>query len=130
MVRDGKSQPVVSMDDFCGRPHVLVTPKGDLRGFVDDMLAKHGRTRRVVIGVSNFATLLSILPDTDMISTVPDFVGAELLALGGLALDHLPYAVKPVANALVWRDTVDRDPAEMWFRDLLIAAFKPHTKHQ
>ena len=94
------------------------------------MLAEQGRTRRIVIGVSNFATLLSILPNTDMISTVPDFVGKELLALGGLALDPVPYWLKSVANALVWRDTVDRDPAEIWFRDLLVSTLAPHIKDQ
>jgi LysR family transcriptional regulator, mexEF-oprN operon transcriptional activator len=124
VVRNKNSEPVKTVEAFSARPHALVTPKGDLKGFVDEVLAKQGKSRRVVIGISNFATLLSILPGSDMISTVPDFVGAELLALGNLALDPLPFAMKPVANALVWRVTVDRDPAEIWFRNLVASAFK------
>ncbi len=125
VVRDKNSKPVKTIDAFAARPHALVTPKGDLKGFVDVALAKQGKSRRVVIGISNFATLLSVLPGSDLISTVPDFVGAKLLALGNLALDPLPFVMKPVANALVWRVTVDRDPAEIWFRNLVTSAFKP-----
>jgi LysR family transcriptional regulator, mexEF-oprN operon transcriptional activator len=124
VVRDKNSKPVETIGEFAARPHALVTPKGDLKGFVDIALAKQGKSRRVVIGISNFATLLSVLPDSDMISTVPDFVGTKLLALGNLAIDPLPFAMKPVANALVWRVTVDRDPAEIWFRNLVTSIFK------
>jgi LysR family transcriptional regulator, mexEF-oprN operon transcriptional activator len=123
VLRDGSQPPLAGIDDFCERPHVLVTPLGDLSGFVDDGLKLQGRERQVRIGVSAFALLLSILPGSDLLATVPDFVAAKLAPLGGLAVDACPVAVPLVTNSLAWRAVVDRDPAERWFRAQVARAF-------
>lgn len=123
-LRDAATPPVRDLDDFCARPHALVTPLGDLSGFVDDELEQAGLKRRVVLGVTNFALLAASLPGTDLLATVPDFVAPRLAELAGLSVDDCPVAIPPVANSLAWRATVDRDPAERWFRSALEAAFR------
>lgn len=123
VLRDPSQPPLDGLDDFCARPHALVTPAGDLEGFVDEQIAGRGLNRRVVLGVTSFALLLPALRGTDLISTVPDFVGAALTVLGCLAVDPCPVAVPPVTNTLAWRATADRDPAERWFRTRLTEAF-------
>ncbi|MGL4235804.1 LysR family transcriptional regulator [Tabrizicola sp.] len=122
-VRDASTAPIEGLDDFCARPHVLVSPSGDLTGFVDDALAKLGRSRRIAVGIANFGLLLGVLPGSDMISVVPDFVANSLAALGGLAIDPVPVAIPLVTNTLVWRAVADRDPAERWFREVVQQAF-------
>ena len=42
---------VLSLDDYCARPHALVSFAGDLNGFIDDQLLKMGRSRKVVLAV-------------------------------------------------------------------------------
>ena len=74
LLRDAAAAPVTGLDDFCARPHALVTPLGDLAGFVDEGLAKQGRQRHVALGVANFLLLLAVLPGSDLVATVPDFV--------------------------------------------------------
>lgn len=123
VLRDRACEPLGGLDDFCARPHALVSPMGDLAGFVDEQLAKTGRQRRIALGVSSFALLLATLPGSDMVATVPDFVGHQLAKLGHLAIDLCPVAVPLVTNTLAWRAVVDRDPAERWFRQQVIAAF-------
>lgn len=123
MLRDPGQPPLDGLDDFCARLHALVTPAGDLEGFVDDQLAGLDRTRRVVLGVTSFALLLPALRGTDLVSTVPDFVGNALARIGGLAIDPCPVAVPPITNTMAWRATADRDPAERWFRASLAGAF-------
>ncbi len=123
LVRDPATAPVAGLDAFCARAHALVTPLGDLAGFVDEGLAKQGRQRRVAVGVANFLLLLAVLPGSDLIATVPDFVAHRLAALGGLAMEPCPVAVPLVTNTLAWRAASDRDPAEQWFRQQVIAAF-------
>lgn len=125
VLRDQAAAPVVDLDGYCARPHALVTPLGDLSGFVDEELARLGRTRRVAVGVANFSLLLSVLPGSDLLATVPDFVASRLAALGGLAVEPAPVAVPPVDNALVWRATADGDPAERWFRAQVRRLFAP-----
>ncbi|MEM7710624.1 MAG: LysR substrate-binding domain-containing protein, partial [Pseudomonadota bacterium] len=97
--------------------------QGDLSGFVDDRLRDLGRARRVAVGLSSFALILGALPGTDMVTTVPDFVAGRLAQMGGLAVDPCPIAVPPVTNAMAWPASVDRDPAERWFRDRVVETF-------
>ncbi|QDG77342.1 LysR family transcriptional regulator [Labrenzia sp. PHM005] len=118
------TQPVIkSLDDFVNRPHALVTPAGDLTGFVDESLAAQNMTRRVVLGVTSFALLLPALKGTDLVSTVPDFIGHALADLGGLACDPCPVQIPAITNSMSWRAAVDQDPAERWFRSQLDLAF-------
>ncbi len=123
VLRDTLSPPVRGIDDFCARPQALVTPQGDLSGFVDDQLSQMGRERRVAVGLSSFALILGALPGTDMVTTVPDFVAGRLAQMGGLAIDPCPVAVPPVTNAMAWPASTDRDPAERWFRERLTKTF-------
>lgn len=125
VVLRASDQPAIDgLDDFCRRPHALVTPMGDLSGFVDDELAKDGRSRRIALGLSSFALLLTVLPGSDLIATVPDFVADRIARIGGLAVDPCPVAVPLVTNRLAWRAVADRDPGERWFRERVVSAFK------
>lgn len=45
----------LSLDDYCHRPHALVSFAGDLSGFIDEELHKLGRKRRVVLAVPQFS---------------------------------------------------------------------------
>jgi LysR family transcriptional regulator, mexEF-oprN operon transcriptional activator len=123
LVRDPATPPVADLDDFCTRAHALVTPMGDLAGFVDESLVKQGRQRRVALGVANFLSLLAVVPGSDLVATVPDFVAYGLASLGDLAVEPCPVAIPPVTNTLAWRAATDRDPAERWFRQKVTEAF-------
>ncbi|MEM7641006.1 MAG: LysR family transcriptional regulator [Pseudomonadota bacterium] len=121
IIRDAGTHPIADLDAYCARPHILVTPSGDLSGFADENLG--GRTRRVVLGLPGFALLPSVLRDSDVIATVPDFVAHALTADGTLAADPCPAEIPPVVNRLAWRQTGHADPAEAWFRAQVEAAF-------
>lgn len=124
VLRDAASAPIGGdIASFCARPHALVTPAGDLSGTLDRLLAERGWRRRVAIGVSSFALLLAVLPGTDRLATVPDFVAHRLARLGGLAIEPCPVVLPTVTNSLAWRAAIDRDPAEAWFRRAVQAAF-------
>jgi LysR family transcriptional regulator, mexEF-oprN operon transcriptional activator len=122
VVRDASVPAVAGIDDYCDRHHALVTPVGDLAGFVDEQLNAMGRKRRVAVGVTSFAMLIGVLPGSNLIATVPDFVGSQLAKLG-FAIDASPIAIPTITNALSWRAALDRDPAEKWFRALVTECF-------
>lgn len=125
LLRDAASPPVNGdLDRFCGRVHALVTPLGDLHGFaLDDLLVELGRERRITLGVTSFAMLLAVLPGSELVASVPDFVARPLSKLGGLVIEDLPVELPPVPNSLAWRAAVDRDEAERWFRQAVADAF-------
>ncbi|WP_271412098.1 LysR substrate-binding domain-containing protein [Pseudomonas sp. Q1-7] len=106
----------LSLDDYCQRPHALVSFAGDLGGFVDEELAKVGRTRKVVLAVPQFNGLGTLLAGTDLVAMVPDYTAAALTAAGGLRAEDPPLPVQSFELSMAWRGAQDNDPAERWLR--------------
>jgi DNA-binding transcriptional LysR family regulator len=50
---------------------VLVARAGDIRGFVDDVLAEHGLERTVVLTVPSFMWALAALAQSDLVAALP-----------------------------------------------------------
>ncbi len=80
----------MSLDDFCARPHALVSFAGDLSGFIDEHTEKLDRKRHVVLAVPQFNGLATLLTGTDIIATVPDYAAQVLTAAGGVRSEDLP----------------------------------------
>ncbi|MDH4567489.1 LysR family transcriptional regulator [Pseudomonas sp. BN414] len=106
----------LSVDDYCERPHALVSFAGDLGGFVDEELAKVGKTRKVVLAVPQFNGLGTLLAGTDLVAMVPDYTAAALTAAGGLRAEDPPLPVQSFELSMAWRGAQDNDPAERWLR--------------
>ncbi|MCU1717105.1 LysR family transcriptional regulator [Pseudomonas sp. 5P_3.1_Bac2] len=106
----------ISLDDFCTRPHALVSFSGDLNGFIDEELEKVGRTRRVVLALPQFQGLATLLTGTNILATVPDYTAAALTAAGGVRAEDLPIPSRSFELHMVWRGAQDNDPAERWLR--------------
>jgi LysR family transcriptional activator of mexEF-oprN operon len=125
VARDAETPGPVDLDAYCARPHALVTPQGDLHGFADDALEALGRSRRVVLGLPDFALVRRAVLGTDLLCTLPDFLGEALVASGGLAADPLPFQRPEAPRAeirMAWRATVDHDPGEEWLRARIVEA--------
>ncbi|WP_106476858.1 LysR substrate-binding domain-containing protein [Phytohalomonas tamaricis] len=106
----------LSLDEFCARPHAMVSHAGDLSSYVDEQLATLGRSRHVVLAVPQFNGLGTLLAGTDIISTVPDYAAAALSAGGGLRDEEVPFESPVFELSMVWRSAQDNDPAERWLR--------------
>ena len=111
----------LDLDAYCRRPHALVSSAGDLSGVIDDALRSLGRSRRIVVSLPLFGAMPSLLAGSDLVATVPVHL-AEALGHGQLRCDPLPLDGPSYTLSLAWRLTVDRDPAEMRFRSLLLEA--------
>lgn len=107
----------LSLDDYCARPHAMVSFAGDLHGYVDEELRSLGRTRRVVLAVPQFNGLSALLAGTDLLTTVPDYAAEVLMTHGGLRSEAPPVgAALSFELAMAWRAAQDNDPAERWLR--------------
>lgn len=93
----------ITLDDFCERPHALVSFAGDLSGFIDEALDEIGRKRHVVLAVPQFNGLGSLLAGTDIVATVPDYTADALTAAGGLRAEDLPMEVRSFELHMAWR---------------------------
>lgn len=58
-------------DEYCQARHLVVSLTGDTTGFVDEVLAKQGRSRRVALTVPNFMQALAVVGGSDLIAALP-----------------------------------------------------------
>ena len=73
-----------TLDRYCAARHLVVSMTGDPFGFVDKVLAEHGRTRRIALTVPNFMLALSLVADSDLLSALPKTLLSRNAARFGL----------------------------------------------
>jgi DNA-binding transcriptional LysR family regulator len=77
-----------SLERYCEMQHLVVSFTGDPSGFVDEHLAKQGRSRRISLTVPNFMFALAMVAETDLISALPRrFVAMHAARFPVVALD-------------------------------------------
>lgn len=61
----------MTVDRYCEMEHLVVSLTGDPYGFIDEVLGKQGRARRIAVTVPNFMFALAVASETDLIAGVP-----------------------------------------------------------
>ncbi|MFZ5783820.1 MAG: LysR family transcriptional regulator [Pseudomonadota bacterium] len=120
-----------TLERYCAMPHLVVSESGDPYGFVDEHLAKRGRSRRIALTVPSFMFALAVIAETDLISALPRrFVTLHAARFGVLGLDAplpLPHFR---LNAVVPRVAM-MDAGLAWLFDQLAgAAQAAPTRHK
>jgi DNA-binding transcriptional LysR family regulator len=107
-----------TLDHFCECGHIVVSQIGDARGFVDALLAKQRRSRRVVLTVPNFMLALSLVAASDLLAVVPrDLVAVHGKRLG-IAATECPFALGTFDPAYVIATTAALlDAGVAWLYD-------------
>ncbi|MBB5695833.1 LysR family transcriptional regulator [Muricoccus pecuniae] len=101
MRRDHPAVAGFDLDRWLSYPHVLVSGRGEVRGALDEALARHGRTRRVGLVVPSFLLVPPVLRGSDLIALLPSrSIGAEMR--GDLVLLEPPVAVEGFPVHLAW----------------------------
>ena len=61
----------LTLDRYCEAQHLVVSLTGDPHGFVDRVLEKLGRSRRMALTVPHFMFAVAIIAETDLIAALP-----------------------------------------------------------
>ncbi|MEL6280521.1 MAG: LysR family transcriptional regulator [Pseudomonadota bacterium] len=103
-------------------PHLLMSPTAEVRGVVDERLAKQGLTRRVAMVVTQFPSAPPILEATDMIHTCPRRIADIYAKRFGLAIRPTPFDTHRGAGpvSMIWRRRLGESAATSWFRKILL----------
>lgn len=122
VVREGHPlRDEVTLEDYAAAEHVLVSPRGDVHGAVDGMLAQRGMRRRIALLLSDFMIVPQILMTTDYVITTPVTIARmfereydlrTFTPVGGLGTDR-------GALIALWHERVQNDPVSQWFRRLV-----------
>lgn len=117
MLLRADSQPgELTLDEFCRRPHAVVSSMGNVIDDSDRALCLMGRQRRVVLTVPQFSALPVLLAGSDMIAIVPDYVALAMAVLADMRAQAAPICLPQHELSMVWRGASHNDPGERWLR--------------
>jgi DNA-binding transcriptional LysR family regulator len=118
-----------SLSRYCSANHLVVSLEGDPRGFVDEILARKNRTRRVALTVPNFMFALALLRETDLICAVPRRFAAVHAARFGVMVIDPPLPLGQFRLNIVAPKVAMMDAGLAWLIGLLHAAGSESTRH-
>jgi len=108
----------LTLADFCELEHVIVSPdRGGFVGVTDDVLAKSGMKRKVVLSVPNFLFMMSVLASTDLVAMVPSRL---VRSTETLQIVESPVDVPSYEMVMLWHERSHRDPAHQWLRETIL----------
>ncbi|BBP59165.1 LysR family transcriptional regulator [Pseudomonas sp. St316] len=117
MLLRADSQPgELTLDEFCRRPHAIVSSMGNVIDDSDRALCQMGRQRRVVLTVPQFSALPVLLAQSDIIAIVPDYVAQAMAVTTGMRAQAVPICLPQHELSMVWRGASHNDPGERWLR--------------
>jgi DNA-binding transcriptional LysR family regulator len=112
---------LLSLEAYAALDHVLVSPRGDTSGAVDRALADFGLKRRIALLVATYLALPAVLVSSDLVSTVPRRTAQQIAAMAEIEI--MPLAIDlSVHVSMAWHRRATSEPAQAWFRSLLIEA--------
>jgi len=111
----------VTLKRYADAEHVVFSRRGRLRGPIDDLLAEHGLTRRVLACAPSPAAGLFLVKNTDLVGLIPAILGADTIDTLGLKTFDIPLPLPPLTISMAWHPRNDADGAHQWLRGLVRA---------
>ncbi|WP_427307811.1 LysR family transcriptional regulator [Cupriavidus sp. H39] len=107
----------LDLDAFLACEHLLTTLTGDLNGVVDRALARLGRQRTVVAGLSSFLAPSRLVRGSALLLTCLRSVAQEAVARDpDLVMLPVPFALPQVDMMQIWHARTDADRLRRWLR--------------
>ena len=122
-----KDHPVarspMTLAQFSALEHVGVIAANTGHDEVDGLLERAGIQRKMKLVVPHFIAVGHILQSTDLISTLPERFAQRCEAPFGLVTSPHPARLPDIAINLFWHAKFNRDPANIWMRQLFVELF-------
>ncbi len=109
----------LTLASYAALPHLVIAPGGTPGGAVDDLLARHGLKRPIVLRLSHFVTAPFLAARSDLVVTAPVGLAAEARRYLELAIVPPPREIAAVESYMVWHPRAQHDPAHRWLRELV-----------
>lgn len=115
------SRGKMTNERFVDARHMVISPRGETHGFVDDDLAKIGLQRTIAMTVNHFSSAPSILANSDLILTAPKRIADTFAPLYNLVTRPAPFLGDAAFSSvkIIWHKKFANHPAHHWFKDYL-----------
>jgi DNA-binding transcriptional LysR family regulator len=117
------AQAPITLQQFSELEHVGVVSANTGHGDVDSWLERAGIQRRLRLLVPHFIAIGPILQSTNLIATVPQRFAERVQDAFGLVTSPHPARLPDIAISLFWHAKYNRDPANIWLRQLWTELF-------
>ncbi|HYP71841.1 MAG TPA: LysR substrate-binding domain-containing protein, partial [Variovorax sp.] len=97
--------------------HIVVRPDGR-EHMLDRFLDDKGWHRHVTLELSHFLSLLSLLPGSDLIATVPDDIATVVQRHISIKTIELPFKPPQLQVEQYWHRRMQNDASNKWLRGL------------
>jgi len=116
----------LTLETYARTPHLLIT-LGDSGQptWVDEALARVGRSRRVAVRVRHFMAAPLIVARTDLLLTGPSMLIRYFAELVPLRVFEPPIALPTYPEEAYWHERFEADPAHRWLRELIGRIARP-----
>ncbi len=101
--------------------HLLIAPRGQPGGVVDDALAALGKRRRVAMAVPHFLVAPHIVRESDLILTLATRLARLFAEPLELTVLRPPIALPSFTVSMMWHERAHHDPAHRWLREQIAA---------
>ena len=112
----------LDLDTWCRLPHVLMSPRGEGPGLVDNALAKLGRSRRVHLRIRYFLAAPLVVARSDLVLTGPRRLLTRMAELAPLRVLDAPVELPTFTIRLIWHVRLHEDAGHRWLRDAVVRA--------
>jgi DNA-binding transcriptional LysR family regulator len=108
-----------TLSELVALDHVQIAPRGQPGGYIDELLAERGLSRRVARAVPYFQVALAMIPGTDQALIISERIARALGPGLGLTVLEVPLPMRPFMLSMVWHPRFDGDEAHAWLREQL-----------
>ena len=110
----------LTLDAYVETPHLMITLGDDDRPtWIDEELAKLGRTRHVALRIRYFMAAPMIVAETDLLVTGPAMLLRHFAELVPIEIFEPPIALPTYPEEAYWHERFDGEPAHVWLRERL-----------
>ncbi|MPZ33555.1 MAG: LysR family transcriptional regulator [Rhodospirillales bacterium] len=111
-----------TLDRYCEMQHLVVSHAGDAYGFVDEVLARQGRSRRIALTVPNFMFAMAVIAETDLITALPRRFAAMHAPRFGVVTVEAPLPLGRFRLNAIAPKAAMMDAGLAWFFNVLVGA--------
>lgn len=114
----------LTLGQFRKAKHLLImgTRHGEV---IERVLRSSAVNADIAAQVGSFLSVAAILPQTDLVATVPSGIARAMAHMSPVRLFEPPIAL-PKARIYLWlHERYDRDPGNTWLRDLYLREVRP-----
>lgn len=113
--------------DYLDATHLKYSSGADSASIIDEYLDRHNLERRIGLSIGHYLAAPLILKNTTMVMTTPSRIARLFCEYYDLDWSPLPYDLPTAPTQIVWSSRMERHPAHLWLRTLIIDTAHAHA---